>query len=82
MCPTSPYDDAGVAINATFDPDELDPMKKPFWSPSEVRRLGFGHQAWVLRAIREGEIEHIRIGRKFLIPTTWIRRQMGLPDLG
>ena len=66
---------------AALDPDELDPNKKPFWKPAELHRLGFGHHTAVLHTIEAGDIQAVRIGRKRLIPTNWIRQQMQLPEL-
>ena len=66
---------------ADFDSRELDPSVKPFWKPSEMHRLGLGSHRAVLYAIESGEIEAVRIGKRLLIPTMWIRRKMQLPDL-
>jgi hypothetical protein len=64
--------------SAGIDPDELDPLKKPFWKTNELHRLGMGHQTAVLAAIKAGDIDAVRIGRKLLIPTAWVRRALGL----
>src|SRR5262245_32831184 len=61
-------------------PEELDPLVKPFWGTRELHRVGLGHQRAVLAAIKDGSIPAVRIGRRFLIPTSWIRRTIGLDD--
>jgi hypothetical protein len=62
-------------------PSELDPRRKPFWRPAEMKRLGMGSHQTVLDAIEAGDIPVTKVGRKLLIPTAWIRRQMQLPEL-
>lgn len=59
--------------------DQLDPKVKPFHKPSELVEYGFGDHKTILDAIRRGEIPCTRVGRKLLIPTAWVRRQI-LPD--
>lgn len=60
---------------------ELDPRRKPFWKPGELSRLGMGSHQTVLDAIEAEQIPCLRVGRKVLIPTSWLRRQMQLPDI-
>lgn len=61
--------------------DELDPRVKPFWKPSELHRLGLGSHQTVLAAIERKEIHALRVGRKILVPTAWLRAQMYLPEI-
>lgn len=70
-----------TAVLDHVPPSELDPRIKAFWRPSELHRLGMGAHQTVLAAIQAGEIPAVKIGRKLLIPTAWIRRQMQLPDV-
>jgi hypothetical protein len=59
---------------------ELDPLAKPFHKPAELHELGFGDRKTIREAIARGEIPVVRIGRKVLIPTAWVRRQLQLDD--
>ncbi len=63
---------------ASLDPSELDPAVKPFHAPRELAGLGFGDPKTVYAAIARGEIPVVRVGRKMLVPTAWIRRSMAL----
>jgi excisionase family DNA binding protein len=65
---------------AAVDPDDLDPLVKPFQAPRNLARLGFGDPKTVYAAIANGEIPVVRVGRKILVPTAWVRRAMALDD--
>ena len=62
---------------AVLDGDELNPLVKPFWKPHELHRVGLGHPRAVLAAIHSGEIPAVRVGRKFLVPTSWVDQWCG-----
>jgi hypothetical protein len=66
----------------TLDRADLDPATKPFHKPRELIELGFASDLkTIYSAISRGEIPVVRVGRKMLVPTAWIRRAMGLdPD--
>jgi excisionase family DNA binding protein len=64
----------------TLDPPHLDPAVKPFHKPMELVDLGFGEPKTIYAAIQRGEIPVVRVGRKMLVPTAWIRRAMALDD--
>jgi hypothetical protein len=57
---------------------ELDPAKKPWLRPDDLARCGFGDRKTVYSAIKAGQIPSTRIGRKLLVPTWWVRRQLQL----
>lgn len=65
---------------AALDAAELDPLVKPFWSTRELHRAGLGHQRAVLVAIRAGDIPYVKVGRRLLVPTAWVRKAMGLDE--
>jgi hypothetical protein len=63
----------------TLDRLDLDPATKPFHKPRELVDLGFASDMkTIYGAISRGEIPVVRVGRKMLIPTMWVRRAMGL----
>jgi excisionase family DNA binding protein len=80
ICPPSLRIVVTTMNTAELDPAELDPLQKPFWKPAELHRLGMGRHNTVLDAIDRGDIPAVKVGRKVLIPTSWIRRQLGLDD--
>lgn len=62
-----------------LDRPGLDPAFKPFHKPRELVDLGFASDMkTIYGAISRGEIPVVRVGRKMLVPTAWIRRAMGL----
>lgn len=63
-----------------LDPDELDPIKHPFFSPRRLSQIGFGDQRAVLDAVRAGTIPSIRYQRRYRIPTRWVRRALAIDD--
>jgi hypothetical protein len=66
---------------AVIDLDaELDPRRKPWQRPDDLTRFGFGDRKVVYAAIRAGQIPSTRVGRKLLVPTQWVRRQLHLDD--
>jgi excisionase family DNA binding protein len=53
-------------------------LRQAVISPADVPRvLPLGRNG-VYEAIRKGEIESIRIGRKIMIPTAALRRKLGM----
>jgi excisionase family DNA binding protein len=73
----------GQTNTAALDLDaELDPGVNPWQKPDDLPRLGFGDRKTVYAAIKAGQIPSTRIGRKYLVPTWWVRRQLQLdgPD--
>jgi hypothetical protein len=65
---------------AALDPPVLDPVTKPFHVPRDLVRLGFGDPKTIYSAINRGDIPVLRVGRKMLVPTAWIRRAMALDE--
>ena len=63
-----------------YKPQSLDPRKKPFYRPMELVDAGFGDPKTIYAAIKRGDIPVVRIGRKLLVPTAWVRRAMALDD--
>jgi hypothetical protein len=59
---------------------ELDPVLKPWQRPDDLTRCGFGDRKVVYRAIKSGDIPSTKVGRKLLVPTWWVRRQLHLDD--
>jgi hypothetical protein len=59
---------------------ELDPTVKPWLRPDDLTRLGFGDRKTVYLAIKAKQIPSTRIGRKLLVPTWWVRRQLQLDE--
>jgi hypothetical protein len=57
---------------------DFDPTSKPFYKVAELSKLGFGDPKTLHAAITRGEIPVVRVGRKILIPTAWVRRQLQL----
>jgi hypothetical protein len=71
----------GGMSETTLDHPDLDPATKPFHKPRELVDLGFASDMkTIYGAISRGEIPVVRVGRKMLVPTAWIRRAMGLDD--
>jgi hypothetical protein len=69
----------GGMSETTLDHPELDPAVKPFHKPRELVDLGFASDMkTIYGAISRGEIPVVRVGRKMLVPTAWIRLPMGL----
>ena len=65
-----------------IDPAKLDPRVTPWQRPDDLVRHGFGGRKTVYAAIRAGQIPSTRIGRKLLVPTWWVRRQLQLDEPG
>lgn len=64
---------------STLDRPDLDPTSKPFHKPRELIELGFASdRKTIYDAIARGDIPVVRVGRKMLVPTAWIRRAMAL----
>lgn len=59
---------------------DLDPKSKPWQRPDDLVRCGFGDRKTVYAAIKKGQIPSTRIGRKLLVPTWWVRRQLQLDE--
>jgi hypothetical protein len=57
---------------------ELDPAVRRFLKPMELVSLGFGEPKTIYAAIKRGEIPVVRVGRKMLVPTSWICQAMAL----
>jgi hypothetical protein len=66
--------------STAVDPPELDPTVKPWLRPDDLVPLGFGVRKTVYAAIKAGQIPSTRIGRKLLVPTWWVRRQLQLDE--
>lgn len=54
----------------------LDPVETPFLRVPDLVRLGFGNEKTIYDAIGREEIPVVRVGRKLLIPTAWVRRTL------
>jgi excisionase family DNA binding protein len=66
---------------AVLDPHgELDPVLNPWLRPDDLARLGLGDRKTIYRAIHTGDIPSTKVGRKLLVPTWWVRRQLQLDD--
>lgn len=53
-------------------------MQKATRTVEETRKiLGLG-RATTYDAIKTGEIESIRVGRRILVPTSWLEQKLGL----
>jgi hypothetical protein len=50
----------------------------PLW-PTAGKALGIGRNS-AYEGARSGEIETIQIGRRFPVPTSFLRRKLGLGD--
>jgi hypothetical protein len=64
-----------------LDPDELDPVKHPFFSARRLSQIGFGDHAVILRACKAGTIPAIRYERDYRIPTRWVREALHMPPV-
>jgi hypothetical protein len=53
-----------------FDPD------KPFTSVATLVALGFGAERTVYEAIARRDIPSTTVGKKRLVPTSWVLRQL------
>jgi hypothetical protein len=62
--------------------DQLDPTTRPFLRVSDLPAFGFGDRKTVYAAIHRGDIPVVRVGRKVLVPTAWVRRSMQLDGPG
>jgi hypothetical protein len=63
----------------TLDRLDLDPSVKPFHKPRDLVELGFASDMkTIYGAISRGDIPVVRVGRKTLVPTAWIRQAMRL----
>jgi hypothetical protein len=51
----------------------------PFVRVDDLADHGFGERKALYDAVRRGDIPSVRLGRKVLIPTTWVREAMRLP---
>ena len=60
----------------------LDPVETPFLRVPDLARLGFGDQKTIYGAIGRGEIPVVRVGRKMLVPTAWVRRVLQIDPAG
>jgi hypothetical protein len=60
-------------------PDELDPVKHPFFSARRLSQIGFGDHGVILQAVKARTIPSIRYQRDYRIPTRWVREALGLP---
>ena len=59
--------------------DRLDPYKNPFLRVQpDMVDLGWGDPKTIYAAIARGEIPTVKVGRKVLIPTAWVRRALQL----
>lgn len=56
--------------------DEL--LKRPTISPEEALEIVPVSRATMYAALKEGEIESFRIGKRIVIPTAPLRRKLGL----
>jgi hypothetical protein len=59
---------------------DFDPATKPFYKVAELSRLGFGDPKTLHAAIARKEIPVVRVGRKLLVPTAWVRRQLQIDE--
>jgi hypothetical protein len=57
---------------------QLDPQEHPFLKVRDLTALGFGDAKTIYGAIARDEIPVVRVGRKVLIPTAWVRRTLQL----
>jgi hypothetical protein len=55
-------------------------LDDPFVRVDDLADHGFGERKALYEAVRRGDIPSLRLGRKVLIPTTWVREAMRLPS--
>jgi hypothetical protein len=58
---------------------EGDWLREPFVRVDDLAEHGFGERKSLYEAVKRGDIPSVRLGRKVLIPTTWVREAMRLP---
>ena len=54
----------------------LTKLTVPLW-PTAVRALGLGRNS-TFEGARKGEIETIPVGRRRPVPTSWLRKKLGI----
>jgi hypothetical protein len=59
-------------------PEETDRLSGAFCRVDDLVMLGFGERKALYDAVRRGDIPSVRLGRKLIIPTTWVREAMRL----
>jgi hypothetical protein len=62
------------------DPKSLDPAVRPWLRPDDLALLGFGDRKSVYGAIKAGQIPSVRVGRRLLVPTWWVRRALQVDE--
>jgi hypothetical protein len=63
---------------ACEEPEETDRLSGAFCRVDDLVMLGFGERKALYGAVERGDIPSVRLGRKLLIPTTWVREAMRL----
>jgi hypothetical protein len=58
--------------------DALDGLTVPIW-PTAAQALGLGRNA-AYEAAKRGEIPTIALGRRKPVPTSWLRRVLGIEE--
>jgi hypothetical protein len=62
-------------------PSDLDPAVRPWLRPDDLISLRLaGSRKTIYAAIKKNQIPSTRIGRKLLVPTWWVRREMQLDE--
>jgi hypothetical protein len=66
-----------------FDFGEIVPaLSRPGITPDELHQLGVLPlcRSSIYEAVKRGEIEHLKFGKKIVIPTAPLRRKLGIED--